>query len=199
MFADLLRQRLAGIVELSPGQVEALEAHYQLLLRWNRTLNLTSIKRMDEVVERHYCESLFLGKRLSVTPGHPLPGHLRIADIGSGAGFPGFPVAVLRPDWSVTLIESHQRKAVFLREASRSLPNVRVLAKRAEDVNEQFDCAISRAVSYEDLASFLKNLALSVDLLTGAEAPPDGIGFVWQPPIPVPWGRQRFLRVGLRG
>ncbi len=189
MFADLLRQRLAGIVELSLGQVEALEVHYQLLLRWNRTMNLTSIKRMEEAVERHYCESLFLGTHLP-------EGRLRIADIGSGAGFPGFPVAVLRPDCSITLIESHQRKAVFLREVSRNLPNVRVLARRAEDVKEQFDRAISRAVSYQDLASFLKNLAPNVDLLTGGEAPPDGIGFVWQPPIPVPWSKQRFLRIG---
>jgi 16S rRNA (guanine527-N7)-methyltransferase len=191
MFADLLRQRLAGIVELSPGQVEVLEAHYQLLLRWNRTLNLTSIKRMEEAVERHYCESLFLGTHLPQGP-------LRVADIGSGAGFPGFPVAVVRPDCSVTQIESHQRKAVFLREASRGLENVRVFAGRAEDVNEQFDWAISRAVSYENLASFLKKLAPNVDLLTGGEGPPDGIGFVWQPPITVPWGKQRFLRIGHR-
>ena len=189
MFADVLRQRLAGVVELSPGQMEALGAHYQLLLRWNRTLNLTSIKRMEEAVERHYCESLFLGTHLPQGP-------LRIADIGSGAGFPGFPVAVLRPDCSVTLIESHQRKAVFLREACRKLPNVRVLARRAEDVDEQFDWAISRAVSYEDLGSFLKKLAASVDLLTGGEAPPEGIGFVWQPAVRVPWGEQRFLRTG---
>jgi len=117
-------------------------------------------------------------------------------DIGSGAGFPGFPVAVLRPECSVTLIESHQRKAVFLREASRNLLNVRVLARRAEDVNERFDWAISRAVSYEDLASFLKNLAPNADLLTGGEEPPGGIGFVWQPQIPMPWGAQRFLRIG---
>ena len=189
MFADLLRQRLAGVVELSPVQVEALDTHCQLLLRWNRTLNLTSIKKTEEAVERHYCESLFLGTHLPRGP-------LRIADIGSGAGFPGFPVAVLRPDCPVTLIESHQRKSVFLREASRNLPNVRVLAKRAEDLEEQFDWAISRAVSYQDLASFLKNLAPSVDLLTGGEEPHDGIGFVWQRPIPVPWGRQRFLRIG---
>ena len=189
MFADLLRERLARIVELSARQVEALETHYQLLLRWNRTLNLTSIRRMEEAVERHYCESLFLGTHLP-------QGRLRIADIGSGAGFPGFPVAVLRPDCSVTLIESHQRKAVFLREASRNRPNIRVLATRAEDVKDQFDWAISRAVSYADLASFLKNLAPNVDLLTGGEAPPDGIGFVWQPAMLVPWGGQRFLRTG---
>ena len=189
MFADLLRQSLAGVVEVSCAQVEALEAHYRLLLRWNRTLNLTSIRRMEEAVERHYCESLFLGTQLPEGP-------LRIADIGSGAGFPGFPVAVLRPDCCVTLIESHQRKAVFLREASRSLQNVRVFARRAEDVDEQFDWAISRAVSYEDLASYLKKLAPNADLLTGGEKPPDEIGFVWQPPIQVPWGGHRFLRTG---
>src|ERR1039458_2862316 len=189
MFADALRQRLAGVVELSPGQVEALGAHYQLLLRWNRTLNLTSIKRMEEAVERHYCESLFLGTHLP-------QGRLRIADIGSGAGFPGFPVAVLRPEWSVTLIESHQRKAVFLREATRNLPNVRVLAKRAEDAIETFDWAISRAVSFDDLSPFLKRLAPSVDLLSGGERPPAKMGFRWEVPVALPWGDQRFLWTG---
>jgi 16S rRNA (guanine527-N7)-methyltransferase len=189
MFADLLRERLAGVTELSPRQMGALEAHYELLLRWNRTLNLTSIRRIEDAVERHYRESLFLGTYLP-------EGRLRIADIGSGAGFPGFPLAVLRPDCSVTLIESHQRKAVFLREASRSLGNVRVLARRAEDVDEQFDWAVSRAVSYADLASFLKKLAPNVDLLTGVEEPPNGMGFIWQPAITVLWGVRRFLRIG---
>jgi hypothetical protein len=70
---------------------------------------------------------------------------------------------------------------------------------RAEDVKEQFDWAISRAVNYEDLALYLKDLAPNVDLLTGAEATADGIGFVWDPPIALPWGRQRFLQTGRRG
>ena len=112
MFADILRARLACIIDLSPAQVSALDAHYQLLLRWNRTLNLTRVESLEEAVERHYCESVFLASHLPAGP-------LRVADIGSGAGFPGFPVAVARPDCQVTLIESHQRKAVFLREASR--------------------------------------------------------------------------------
>ena len=110
-----------------------LEAHYRLLLLWNRTLNLSAITGLEEAVERHYCESLFLGAHLP-------PGSLAIVDIGSGAGFPGLPVAVLRPECSVTLIESHQRKAVFLREASRGLPGVRVVAKRAEDVRADVRC-----------------------------------------------------------
>jgi len=119
--------------------------------------------------------------------------------VGSGAGFPGFPVAVLRPECSVTLIESHQRKAVFLREASRKVPNVRVLAKRAENVGETFDWVISRAVSYADLAGVLKKLAQNADLLSGAERPPESMGFVWDAPVALPWGSQRFLWTGRAG
>jgi 16S rRNA (guanine(527)-N(7))-methyltransferase RsmG len=174
---------------LSPEQCAALEAHLELLLRWNRTLNLTAIRDREEAIERHYCESLFLGARLPA-------GALTIADVGSGAGFPGFPVAVLRPDCMVTLIESHQRKAVFLREASRKMSNIRVLAKRAEEVKERFDRVISRAVSYEDLTPVLKKLALNADLLSGSEAPPDGMGLTWDPPVTLPWGKQRFLWTG---
>jgi len=165
-----------------------LEAHYQLLKKWNRVLNLTSVDRYEDAVERHYGESLFLA-------GHLPAGHLLIADIGSGAGFPGIPVAVVRPDCHVTLIESHQRKAVFLREATRNLSNVRVLARRAEEVDEKFDWAISRAVSYADLGKSLKSLARSAALLTGAEPPPASLGFEWDEPIPLPGGRNRFLRV----
>jgi 16S rRNA (guanine527-N7)-methyltransferase len=191
VFADALITRLSGIAELTSGQVAALEAHYEVLLRWNRSMNLTSISGLEEAVERHYCESIFLAASLP-------PGPLRIVDVGCGAGFPGFPVAVFRPDCSVTLVESHQRKAVFLREVSRALPNVRVLSKRAEAVGEQFDRVISRAVSYEDLASILKVLGEAADLLTGAEEPPKEMGFQWASAVPLPWGKQRFLRAGLR-
>jgi 16S rRNA (guanine527-N7)-methyltransferase len=176
-------------VALSTVQVAVLEAHYELLKRWNQTLNLTRIEDLVEAVERHYGESLFLGAHLP-------SGSLTIADVGSGGGFPGFPVAVLRSECSVTLIESHQRKAVFLKEATRTMPNVRVLGKRAEDVVERFDHVISRAVSYEDLVQPLKKLAPAADLLTGVDEPPAKMGFVWQPPITVPWGKQRYLRVG---
>jgi 16S rRNA (guanine527-N7)-methyltransferase len=189
VFADLLRERLNGIVELSPAQLALSEAHYELLVRWNRSLNLTAIRGVEEVVERHYCESLFVGQVLS------LPSQ-RIGDIGSGPGFPGLPVAVLRPDCSVTLIESHQRKAAFLKEATRVLPNVRVIAKRAEDIREPFDWAISRAVSYQDLSKSLSRLAPNAILLTGADAPPDSLGFSWAPPIRLPWGTHRYLRTG---
>ena len=191
MFADLLRARLQGILEVSDEQVAALESHYQLLVRWNRVLNLTTIGKIEEAVERHYCEALFLAARLPA-------GALSVADIGSGAGFPGIPVAIVRRDCSMTLIESHQRKGVFLREATRQLENVRVFSKRAEDFGSDVDWALSRAVSYDDLQPCLKSLARNVELLTGAEQPPDSLGFVWQDPIALPWGTHRFLRIGQR-
>ncbi|MBZ5585111.1 MAG: 16S rRNA (guanine(527)-N(7))-methyltransferase RsmG [Acidobacteriia bacterium] len=189
MFAEKLRSRLAGVAELADEQIARLEAHYNLLLRWNRTVNLTTVTSMKEAVERHYCESLFLAAHLPERA-------LRIADVGSGAGFPGFPVAIVRPDCSVTLIESHQRKAVFLKEASRSQTNIRVLAKRAEDVREEFDWVISRAVSYSDLVDTITALAGEAALLTGAEAPPAHMALTWQPAVPMPWGEHRFLRLG---
>lgn len=194
MFADLLRQRVSGIVAISPEQINLLQGHYGLLLRWNKSLNLTRVEALEDAVERHYAESLFLGARLPAVP-------LRIADVGSGAGFPGFPVAVLRPDCKVALIESHQRKAVFLREAARSVPNIEVLARRAEDLvggmGKGFDLVISRAVSYDDLRKPLR-LAPEAYLLTGNDAPPERIGFVSSEVVCLPWGRQRFLRIGRR-
>ncbi|HWB96616.1 MAG TPA: 16S rRNA (guanine(527)-N(7))-methyltransferase RsmG [Bryobacteraceae bacterium] len=184
MFADLLRRCAA----LTDEQAAALERHYELLCRWNRVLNLTRVEQEEEAVERHYGEALFLAGFIPEAAG------LRIVDIGSGAGFPGFPVAVVRPQCEVTLIESHQRKAVFLREASRGLTNVRILAVRAEAVSETFDWVISRAVSYADLTRPVKAFGGRVALLTGAEEPPATWGLTWDV-YPVPGGRQRFLRV----
>jgi 16S rRNA (guanine(527)-N(7))-methyltransferase RsmG len=177
------------MLELSSEQMQILQAHYELLLRWNRILNLTTVDSLEEAIERHYCESLFLALHLPPRP-------LRVADVGSGAGFPGILVAILRPDCTVALIESHKRKAVFLREATRDLPNVRVLSQRGEDIEEGFDCVVSRAVGYEGLGPILKKLAQTADLLTGAEVPPADWCFTWNS-IPLPWGRQRYLRVGV--
>ena len=193
MFSDLLRATLVGIVDLTSEQSAALERHYELLLKWNRTVNLTAIRDIAEIVTRHYGESLFLAAHLPQGP-------LRVVDIGSGAGFPGFPVAILRPDCAVTLLESHQRKAVFLKEASRSVSNIKVLARRAEEVSGSvgFDWAVSRAVSYKDLAPVLKVLAPNADLLTGREEAAAGMGFAWDPGILLPWGTDRFLRTGRR-
>src|SRR5690349_5702848 len=129
-FADLLLGTLDGIVQLSAFQVGQLYSHYELLVKWNEKINLTSVRSAEELVVRHYCESLFFGSHLPDAVAGT-----SIADIGSGAGFPGLPMAILRPDWRVSVVESHQRKAVFLREGSRGLDNVAVVPKRAESVS----------------------------------------------------------------
>src|ERR1700730_14203736 len=114
MFRKLLASEFAPYTGLSDEQLDRLERHYRLLTLWNKRINLTRINSLEDVVRFHYCESLFLAKELPV-------GALSIVDVGSGAGFPGIPVAILRPECRVHLLESHQRKAVFLREASREL------------------------------------------------------------------------------
>ena len=184
----MLREVLESWFPLDDTQWRVLEAHYELLCRWNKVLNLTRIEQPEQAAERHYGESLFLASHLP-------PGNWRVADVGCGPGFPGFPLAVARPDCSVALIESHQRKAVFLREASRSVSNIRVIARRAEEVQEHFDWVVSRAVSYNDLAKCLPALAGNAALLTGSETPPESLGLLWEPPISLPWGDQRLLRV----
>jgi 16S rRNA (guanine527-N7)-methyltransferase len=93
MFAELLRSKLAGICDLSESQIERLKLHYELLTRWNKVLSLTSVRTLEESVERHYCESRI---RRRSSAGRPVS----MADIGSGAGFPGIPMAIVRPQCS---------------------------------------------------------------------------------------------------
>lgn len=169
------------------AEAAVLGAHYELLCRWNKVVNLTAIGTLEEAVLRHYGEALFLSSRLPEDVAS-------VADIGSGAGFPGFPLAVVRPGCMVTLIEADQRKAVFLREASRGIRNIRVLAMRAEAVKERFDWAVSRAVSYADLGRGGWKLGDRLALLTGVDTPPGEWGLSWES-IPVPDSRQRFLRM----
>jgi 16S rRNA (guanine527-N7)-methyltransferase len=189
MFAELLRSKLAGICQLSESQIEGLTSHYELLTRWNKVLSLTSVRTLEEAVERHYCESIFAACHLPKGP-------VSVADVGSGAGFPGIPIAIVRHDCSVALIESHQRKAAFLKEASRGLVNVRVLAKRAEDVLETFDWVVSRAVRYSDIAGVLMRLGRSAELLTGEVQASELPGFEWRQTIRLPWGERRYLWIG---
>ncbi len=191
MFNELLTAHLDGIAELSPAQMAALETHYTLLLRWNRVLNLTSVRSEEEIVVRHYCESVFLAVRLPA-------GRTSVLDIGSGAGFPGVPVAIVRPEAAVMLIESHQRKAVFLREATRTLPNVRVLAARVEEVREEGGWVVSRAVRFTDVAIDAARLAGHAALLTGDVTASELPGFDWDEPVRLPWGEHRYLWIGRR-
>ena len=175
-FESLLASEFLPYGVLSILQLEQLQAHYDLMIRWNRRMNLSRITELGEAVRLHYCESLFAALRL------PVVGVQTVADIGSGAGFPGVPMAIYKPGLSFTLVESDQRKAVFLREATRELANVRVLAQRAEKIEERVDLLVSRAVRPEEV------LALGISerfMILGAEGEP------------LPWGERRgIVRIG---
>lgn len=191
-FGGLLRERLSGICDLSDAQIELLESHYELLSRWNKRINLTSIRDLETAVVRHYCESLFFASRLPKS-------FISIADIGSGAGFPGIPIAVFRPGCRVTLIESVHKKAVFLLESTRGWANVRVIARRAEEVEERFDLIVARAVAPRDIIRLVPGLAPAVGLLTGEG---DSRNLLkrnkirWNSAEKLPWGERRMMLIG---
>ncbi len=145
--------------ELSPGQVDQLSKYLDLLLKWNARMNLTAVREPEQIVTRHFGESLFTARHL-----FPLPdAAATLGDVGSGAGFPGLPIAIARPHVRVTLIEAHGKKSVFLKEVVRSLglANVAVLASRAEKCVERFDVVTFRAVEH-----FEAILPVSADLVT---------------------------------
>ncbi|HWR54189.1 MAG TPA: 16S rRNA (guanine(527)-N(7))-methyltransferase RsmG [Bryobacteraceae bacterium] len=182
---------LLAVHPVSLGEARALFAHYSLLLRWNRVLNLTRIEDIEDAVERHYGEALFLADLLP-------SGALTVADIGSGGGFPGIPLAVRRPECRVTLVESHQRKAVFLREASRELPTVSVLAVRADQLPLEADWVVARAVRWQDVVPAAHaNVALLLGDADAAAASQDE-RFAWEPPLPLPSSKRRVLLTGQR-
>ena len=164
---------------LTDEQVATLAQHYELLLRWNLRLNLTRVSKLEEAVRFHYGESLFLAQALP-------PGPLRVVDVGSGAGFPGIPIAVARPENTVDLVESDLRKAVFLREATRAIPNVTVIAKRAEDCEPSYDWVVSRAVSVTEVLQ--TRLAPTAALLIGEQDAQKAFEV-----RKVPWGEHRVI------
>src|SRR5579871_3766011 len=113
---------LHKLAELDRSRVLAqLREYLDLLLRWNERVNLTSIREPEEVVRRHFGESLFAGVRLFKAGQAGVDEDISFLDFGSGAGFPGLPIQVLYPGLRVTVAESRQKKVAFLREVVRSL------------------------------------------------------------------------------
>jgi len=176
------RELLSAKVDLSSSQIDQLVRHWELLQRWNPIINLTRIENVADVVDHHYCESIAVAQALPA-------GELSIADVGSGAGFPGIPLAIARPESRVTLIESHKRKAVFLREASRGILNLRILDSRAEEIRERFDWVVSRAVSPAEVLRLpiAPNFALLMSE-TDLSGLPNPISIT-----KYPWGNKRVL------
>ena len=193
-FAELIQKELQPWLTLFEDQIRNLWEHYEVLLRWNDRINLTSIPPGEEMVIRHYCESVFFGAHMPGASGEP-----SILDMGSGAGFPGVPIAILRPAWRITLLESHQRKAVFLRESTRGLPNISVLARRAESVPGRFDWVVSRGVDPKEVLKNVPRLARSVGLMLGEDdfsAIQSFQDIAWSKLVRLPWGDRRLCVYG---
>lgn len=140
---DPLRQRLcAGVAALelsvSDSSIERLLDYVDLLMRWNATYNLTAVRDAGEMVTRHLLDSLSI---------LPHVGGARLADLGSGAGLPGIPIALCHAYEQVLLVDSNGKKARFLREAVRhlKLSSTRVAESRVEAVDGEFDCITARA------------------------------------------------------
>jgi 16S rRNA (guanine(527)-N(7))-methyltransferase RsmG len=189
-FEKLLRGHCAGFVDVSSEVSRVLIRHYELLRQWNKRLNLTGAATLEEAVVRHYAESLFLATLLPESAG-------RVADLGSGAGFPGFPLAVLRPDVEVILVESDQRKAAFLREVSDLASNIRVRCIRAEALDGTFDAVIGRAVRPVDILATARRIAAGFGMLlsrSDAEVLNRSVNSrVW----PLPWAPSSAALVGI--
>lgn len=186
-FERLLREVLAAVgVSASAKQLAQFCAHYELLERWNRRINLTGIRSLREIAHRHFGESAFLHREL--------PPVRRLVDVGSGAGFPGLPAAVLRPECEVTLVESKLRKAAFLREVSRSMSNVTVAPCRVAEWQGSADWAVLRAVAPSKVLPDLEGRVARVAVL-GTDRPEGGRFGHWKHRAS-PWSRTRKLWTG---
>ncbi len=130
----------AGQAPLQVAQVQGFVAYISLILRWNSRVNLTAIRDQDGILSRHFVESIACARALPA-------GIATLLDFGSGAGFPGIPIGICRPEIAVTLAESQGKKAAFLQEAGRVLGlGFKVHSRRAEELTGQFDCVTLRAV-----------------------------------------------------
>ncbi|HNS58182.1 MAG TPA: 16S rRNA (guanine(527)-N(7))-methyltransferase RsmG [Nitrosomonas europaea] len=153
-----LHDGLKAIPELSADTghlCSRLLRYIELIAKWNSTHNLTSVRNPESMITRHMLDSLVILPHVS-GPG--------IVDVGSGAGFPGIPVALARPEWQVTLVESNQKKAAFLLQAvlELGLPNISVKQGRVEKIKleNKVDTVVSRAFSsLERFMSLSKHLS----------------------------------------
>ncbi len=170
---------------LSLERAGRLESHWNLLSRWNAKMNLTAARLLQEAVRVHYCESLLAVRLLG-----ELAEGKRLVDLGSGAGFPGVPLAAWYSRCDITLVDSNQRKAAFLRESTREFGNVRVIGARIEDLEGQWDWIVSRAVRAEDILPAMPRLGSAVVLFPSAQDLPGLLArseFRWSEAISSPW------------
>ncbi len=191
----------AGLGTLDQETVARFEAYLALILRWNARTNLTAVRDSDGIVRRHFLESIACARMLP-------DGIATLLDFGSGAGFPGIPIALCRPEIAVTLAESQGKKAAFLQEAIRGLGlKTTVFAGRAEALSDQFDCVTLRAVDRMEQAI---QAAATLVRLRGCLAPMTttanlaalqsavGSEYRWETPKGLPGSDERILALATR-
>ena len=190
-------------LEANEQQIVCIQQYMKILLTWNEKMNLTAIRDPLEILYRHFCESMYAATAVPVEKG-------RLADVGTGAGFPGIPLKIMRPELQVFLIESNMKKATFLAEVLRNieLPETRVLVSRYEELGEEVapvDIVCSRAVGeFEPFLAWAASeriAAKQVILWIGGrdlDQARRGEEWEWREPIPVPHSLRRYLLVGTR-
>lgn len=204
---------------LSRAQLQHISTYIDILFRWNARINLTAIRDPEEIVSRHFGESLFTARHLfpAISPMalpfsavKPFGGAGTLADLGSGAGFPGLPIKLWASHIAVTLVESNHKKATFLREVIRALTltNVDIQETRAQTLAAHvFDVVTLRAVErFESILPVAAALVASTGrlaVLIGASQQEQArVGlpnFTWFPPVPIPGSRARILLIAQRG
>ena len=201
LLAPFLVDATGGRTALSEAQLKQISDYLELLLRWNQKIGLTSVGEPENIVTRHFGESLFAAAHL-LGPGS----REAIIDVGSGAGFPGLPMKIYSPDVALTLIESNQKKAAFLKETVRVIDatGVTVFAGRAEEFTSRGDLVTLRAVErFESALQISANLVAPsgrLALLVGS--PQVGTAkkllhaLSWNAPVSIPQSSQRVLLVG---
>jgi len=190
-----------GEARLSEAQLQQVSTYLALLLKWNARTNLTAISDPEEIITRHFGESLFAA-RLLFAPGSDESA----IDIGSGAGFPGLPLKIWSPNLRLTLIESNQRKAVFLREVARALhlTGMTVRTDRAEQLEIEANVVSLRAVErFEAVLPVARRLLSSggrMGLLIGNSQADKAKSLLpdvrWELAAPMPSSASRLLLVG---
>jgi 16S rRNA (guanine527-N7)-methyltransferase len=190
---------------LSATQLQSISTYIDILVHWNARINLTAIRNEEEIVTRHFGESLFAARHLFPLDVDSAP--VRLADLGSGAGFPGIPIKLWAPHIALTLIESNEKKATFLREVVRALTltDVNIQNARAETLPPStFDVVTLRAVEQFDqvlpvAANLLApsgRLALLLGPAQALQCPIILPDFLWHPSVPLPESQTGVLIIG---
>lgn len=190
-------------LDVNEQQIVYIQQYMKLLLAWNEKINLTAIRDPLEILYRHFCESMYAAVAVPVENG-------RLADVGSGPGFPGIPLKIVRPELHTFLVESNMKKATFLAEVLRTieLPDTKVLVSRYEELGEELmplDYVCSRAVGeFEPFLAWAAServAAKQVILWIGGrdlDQARRGMNWEWREPIAVPHSLRRYLLVGTR-